>query len=111
MAIRAQEACAALLRPGLEGRAVEAEGRRIVGEGGLGEAFLYSGLHSVGVIEFEPPIFGPSSPAVLQPGMVISIDIPMFNADWGGLRVESGYLVTEVRRGAPRARARTASLR
>ncbi len=94
-AIRAQEACARLLRPGIEGRAVEAEGRRIVADAGLGEAFLYSGLHSVGVIEFEPPIFGPSSPAVLQPGMVISIDIPMFNTDWGGLRVESGYLVTQ----------------
>ena len=95
VAIRAQEACARLLRPGIEGRAVEAEGRRIVADAGLGEAFLYSGLHSVGVIEFEPPIFGPSSPAVLQPSMVISIDIPMFNTDWGGLRVESGYLVTE----------------
>ena len=95
VAIRAQEACARLLRPGIEGRAVEAEGRRIVADAGLGEAFLYSGLHSVGVIEFEPPIFGPSSPAMLQPGMVISIDIPMFNTDWGGLRVESGYLVTE----------------
>ena len=95
VAIRAQEACARLLRPGVEGRAVEAEGRRIVADAGLGEAFLYSGLHSVGVIEFEPPIFGPSSPAMLRPGMVISIDIPMFNTDWGGLRVESGYLVTE----------------
>jgi len=75
--------------------AVEAEGRRIVGDAGLGEAFLYSGLHSVGVIEFEPPIFGPSSPAVLKPNMVISIDIPMFNTSWGGLRVEDGYLITE----------------
>lgn len=95
VAICAQEACAALLRPGIEGRAVEAEGRRIVGDAGLGEAFLYSGLHSVGVIEFEPPIFGPSNPAVLDSGMVISIDIPMFNTPWGGLRVESGYLITE----------------
>jgi Xaa-Pro aminopeptidase len=74
---------------------VEAVGRRIVEEAGLGEAFLYSGLHSVGVIEFEPPIFGPSSPATLEPGMVISIDIPMFDSPWGGLRVEDGYLVTE----------------
>ena len=94
-AIRAQTTCADLLRPGIEGRAVEAAGRRVVSDAGLGEAFLYSGLHSVGVIEFEPPIFGPSSPAVLKPNMVISIDIPMFNTDWGGLRVEDGYLITE----------------
>lgn len=53
------------------------------GAAGLGEYFLYSGVHSVGVIEFEPPIFGPSSPAVLKPGMVISVDIPLFNTPWG----------------------------
>jgi len=94
-AIRAQTACAELLRPGIEGRAVEAAGRRIVTVAGPGEAFLYSGLHSVGVIEFEPPIFGPSSPTVLKPNMVISIDIPMFNTSWGGLRIEDGYLITE----------------
>jgi Xaa-Pro aminopeptidase len=48
----------------------------------------------VGLIEFEPPIFGPSSAATLEEGMVVSIDIPVFNAPWGGLRVEDGFLVT-----------------
>jgi Xaa-Pro aminopeptidase len=94
VAIRAQQACAAALRPGIEGREVEAIGRQIVNTANLGQYFLYSGVHSVGVIEFEPPIFGPSSPAVLKKDMVISIDIPMFNAAWGGLRIENGYLIT-----------------
>ena len=94
VAIEAQQACSAALRPGIEGREVEAIGRQIVQAAGLGQYFLYSGVHSVGVIEFEPPIFGPSSPAVLEQDMIISIDIPMFNAPWGGLRIENGYLVT-----------------
>jgi Xaa-Pro aminopeptidase len=94
VAIRAQQACCDALRPGIEGRAVEAIGRKIVAEEDLGQYFLYSGVHSVGVIEFEPPIFGPSSPATLKEDMVISIDIPMFNTPWGGLRIESGYLIT-----------------
>jgi Xaa-Pro aminopeptidase len=94
VAVRAQQACAAELRPGIEGRQVEATGRRIVEQAGLGDFFLYSGVHSLGVIEFEPPIFGPSSPAVLKEDMIISIDIPMFNAPWGGLRVENGYRIT-----------------
>ena len=94
VAIRAQQACRDALRPGIEGRAVEAIGRKIVADGNLGQYFLYSGVHSVGVIEFEPPIFGPSSPATLKEDMVISIDIPMFNTPWGGLRIESGYLIT-----------------
>jgi Xaa-Pro aminopeptidase len=91
----AQEACFQAMRPGIEGREVEAVGRRIVEEAGLGPYFLYSGVHSVGVVEFEPPIFGPSSAAILRPNMVISVDIPLFNTPWGGLRIEDGFLITE----------------
>lgn len=95
VATAAQEACYRALRPGIEGRAVESIGRKIVSDAGLGDYFLYSGVHSVGVIEFEPPIFGPSSPALLKKDMIISVDIPLFNTPWGGLRVEDGYLLTE----------------
>lgn len=95
VAVNAQEACFKALRPGIEGRQVEAVGRKIVQEGGLGPHFLYSGVHSVGVIEFEPPIFGPSSSAELKKDMVISIDIPIFNTPWGGLRIEDGYVITD----------------
>ena len=83
------------MRPGVVGAQVEAVGRQIVNDAGLGAYFLYSGVHSVGVIEFEPPIFGPSSGAKLEKNMVISVDIPMFNTPWGGLRVEDGFLITE----------------
>ena len=93
-AIRAQHAAAEALRPGREGRQGEAVARGIMAGAGLGQYFLYSGLHSVGVIEFEPPIFGPSSAATLEENMVISIDIPVFNAPWGGLRIEDGYVIT-----------------
>ena len=95
VACHAQEACYAALRPGIEGRTVEAVGRRIVGDAGLGQHFLYSGVHSLGVIEFEPPIFGPSSDALILKDMTLSIDIPLFDAPWGGLRVEDGYLITD----------------
>jgi Xaa-Pro aminopeptidase len=95
VAYRAQEACFHAMRPGVEGRAVEAVGRRIVEAAGLGQYFLYSGVHSVGVIEFEPPILGPSSAARLKKDMVVSVDIPLFDAPWGGLRVEDGFRITE----------------
>ena len=93
-ACRGQEVCFRGLRPGRLGRDVEALGRQAVSEAGLGRYFLYSGLHSIGVIEFEPPILGPSSTTVLEENMVISVDIPLFNTPWGGLRVEDGYLIT-----------------
>jgi Xaa-Pro aminopeptidase len=95
VAWQAQQACFRAMRPGIEGRDVEAIGRRVVEDAGMGRYFLYSGVHSVGVIEFEPPIFGPSSSALFQSDMVISVDIPLFDAPWGGLRVEDGFLITE----------------
>lgn len=94
-AIKAQESCYKEIKPGIEGRKVEKTGREIVENAGFGKYFLYSGIHSVGVIEFEPPIFGPGSNAVLKKNMVISVDIPIFNTPWGGIRIEDGYLVTE----------------
>jgi Xaa-Pro aminopeptidase len=94
VACAAQEACYREMGPGVEGRQVEATGRRIVEHAGLGPYFLYSGVHSVGVIEFEPPICGPSSTAILSKDMVISVDIPLFNTPWGGLRVEDGFVIT-----------------
>jgi Xaa-Pro aminopeptidase len=94
VACRGQEACFRGLRPGSLGRDVETLGRQMAAEAGLGRYFLYSGLHSIGVVEFEPPIFGPSSTAALQENIIISIDIPLFNKPWGGLRVEDGFLVT-----------------
>ena len=94
--VRAQEACAAALCPGKKGADVEAIGRGIMAEAGYGENFMYSGLHSIGVTEFEPPILGPSSSTLLEKNMVISIDIPLFEAPGiTGSRTEDGYILTD----------------
>ena len=96
VAIAAQKAAVNAMRPGVSGGAVEGAARRVVEAAGLGHHFLYCGVHSVGVVEFEPPIFGPTSDEVLQAGMVLSVDVPLFHAPWGGLRYEDGYLITDV---------------
>jgi Xaa-Pro aminopeptidase len=90
----AHRLCAAALCQGKDA-AVERMGRDHMAEFGLGENFLYSGIHSIGVIEFEPPIFGPSCKSLMEKNMVLSIDIPVFDAPWGGLRIENGYLIGE----------------
>ena len=92
--IDAQNTCGRNLIPGRVGSEVEALGRQIMARAGYGENFLYSGLHSVGVIEFEPPILGPSSDTVIRENMVISVDIPLHEADICGSRTEDGYLIT-----------------
>ena len=94
-AVKAQKAAMEAMQPGTPGSEVEGAARRVVEAAGLGQHFLYSGVHSVGVVEFEPPIFGPGNHDPLQVGMVLSIDVPLFHAPWGGLRYEDGYLITK----------------
>lgn len=94
VAVAAQKAAMEAMRPGTPGSEVEGAARRVVEAGGLEKYFLYSGVHSVGVIEFEPPIFGPGNHDPLQADMVLSIDVPLFHTPWGGLRYEDGYLIT-----------------
>jgi Xaa-Pro aminopeptidase len=95
VAVAAQRAAMETMRPGAPGSEVEGAARRVVEAAGLGEYFLYCGVHSVGVVEFEPPIFGPGNHDPLQADMVLSIDVPLFHAPWGGLRYEDGYLITD----------------
>jgi Xaa-Pro aminopeptidase len=95
VAVTAQKAAMDVMHPGTPGSQVEGAARRVVEAAGLGEYFLYCGVHSVGVIEFEPPIFGPGNHDPLQSDMILSIDVPLFHAPWGGLRYEDGYLITE----------------
>lgn len=95
VAVAAQKAAMEAMCPGTPGSEVEGAARRVVEGAGLGEYFLYCGVHSVGVIEFEPPIFGPGNHDPLQTDMILSIDVPLFHAPWGGLRYEDGYLITE----------------
>jgi Xaa-Pro aminopeptidase len=94
VALEAQHAAAQAMQPGRPGSEVEGAARQIVEAADLGPNFLYSGVHSIGVIEFEPPIFGPNNHNPLQTGMVLSVDVPLFHTPWGGLRYECGYLVT-----------------
>jgi Xaa-Pro aminopeptidase len=52
-------------------------------------------VHSTGMVEFEPPVFTAGTEEVLRPGMAFNIDVPIFGAPWGGLRLEDGFSVTE----------------
>lgn len=92
-AIHAQQAAREQMRPGTPGNLVDATAREVVAKYGLSEHFVYTGAHSIGVSEFEPPSLASTYTEELVEDMVFSIDIPLFFAPWGGLRYESGYRV------------------
>lgn len=95
LSMQAQEETQAVLKPGTKGFEVDAATRRVINAAGLGQHFVYTGVHSVGVVEFEPPILSSTSQDEIQKNMVLSIDIPLFlNDDFGGFRLENGFLIT-----------------
>jgi Xaa-Pro aminopeptidase len=94
VAVEAADAVVAALRPGATGAQVAKAGLEVLSENGLIEYCVYSGNHSVGTSEFEPPILTSTSDYVVHEDMVVSVDVPLFFAPWGGMRYEDGYLVT-----------------
>jgi len=65
-------------------------------DAGLGRHFVYTGIHSVGVVEFEPPIMTSDMQEEIRENMVLSIDIPLFlHDDFGGFRIENGFVITK----------------
>ncbi|MCI6466973.1 MAG: Xaa-Pro peptidase family protein [Faecalicatena sp.] len=95
LVMSAQEETMKSLGPGMTGKEMDAISRNQLEKAGFGKNFAYTGIHSVGVIEFEQPILSSKCDVVLKPNMVFSIDIPLFLNKWGGMRLENGYLVTE----------------
>lgn len=93
-AIAAADATVAALRPGATGAEVAQAGLAVLREHGVVELCVYSGNHSVGTSEFEPPILTSTSDYVVHEDMVVSVDVPLFFAPWGGMRYEDGYHVT-----------------
>lgn len=94
-AIHAQNAAKKFLVPGEDGYKADQAARKVAEEAGLGNHFVYSGIHSIGITEFEPPVLKSTFTDKVEENMVFSIDIPLFFNSWGGLRFEDGFHVTK----------------
>jgi Xaa-Pro dipeptidase len=93
-AIAASEASAAKLKVGAIGSDISGAGLDVLRKANLIDLCVYSGIHSVGTSEFEPPILTSVSEFILPNNSFLSIDVPLFMASWGGFRVETGYQVS-----------------
>jgi Xaa-Pro aminopeptidase len=88
-----QRAAVEHFRVGAKGRDSARAVRDLFDAASTGAELPYVPVHSIGVIEFEPPIFGSGSDVEVQAGMALSIDAALFHADWGGLRIEDGFSI------------------
>lgn len=83
------------LAVGKTGKQLDAPARAYFEEQNLSQYLVCPFVHTIGLHEAESPFFGPHSNDVLQPGMMICIDISFFgHPEFHGLRIETGYEIT-----------------
>ncbi|HOA98691.1 MAG TPA: Xaa-Pro peptidase family protein [Candidatus Atribacteria bacterium] len=84
------------LVPGAKGRDIDSKTREFLVKKGYAKYLVCPFVHTIGLMEAEAPFFGPNSNDTLQPGMTVCIDVSVFSVpEVNGIRLESGYLITE----------------
>lgn len=90
------DAALALIRPGVAMRTIYDAAMDAVRNKGLHAYSRGHVGHSIGMDDQteEPPFIGPND-SVLQPGMVLCLELPFYPPDVGGFNIEDMVLVTE----------------
>jgi Xaa-Pro aminopeptidase len=89
----ALDVAAETIRPGARAADVDRAVRSVLGEWGF--PLVHHAGHGVGVFQHEPPFLVPDSEWILEEGMVLAVEPGIYDASWGGIRLESEYLVRE----------------
>ena len=92
--LRAQQTAMQLIRPGVEGQAIDTAARAVIADAGYGGFFGHGLGHGIGLQIHEAPALRPNSTHVLQPGMIVTVEPGIYLPDWGGVRIEDDVLVT-----------------
>ena len=95
--LKAMRTCEAGIRPGITGKEADALARDVLEAAGLGEYYVHSTGHGVGLQIHEGPSLSQHNidEQPLQPGMVVTVEPGVYIPGWSGARIEDCVLVTE----------------
>lgn len=90
----AHDRAIAAVKPGISCRALDALARDYIKDQGFGEYFGHGLGHGVGLDIHERPTISPRSEAIVEEGMVITIEPGIYIPGLGGVRIEDTVAVT-----------------
>ena len=92
---QAQQAAATALVHGTPAKDVDSAARRVLTTHGLNDYFTHGLGHGIGLDVHEAPAIRQNSEAVLEAGMIVTLEPAVYIPGWGGVRIEDMYLVTK----------------
>jgi Xaa-Pro aminopeptidase len=98
LVLRAQLAALDAVRPGPEGREIDAVARDLIAAAGHGEHFGHGLGHGVGLDVHEAPRLSRTASDTLAPGHVVTVEPGVYLPGVGGVRIEDLVVVTETGR-------------
>jgi len=93
--IDAQKRAIGCIRHGIKAKDIDAISRQYIIDKGLGKYFIHGLGHGIGLETHEAPNISRNSRAILQEGMVITIEPGVYIPQWGGVRIEDVVLITK----------------
>jgi Xaa-Pro dipeptidase len=91
--LAAHDAAVAAVRPGERVAVVDEAARTVIRAAGLADHFIHRVGHGLGLEAHEAPSLEPGSDAVLETGMVVTIEPGVYLPGWGGVRIEDDLVV------------------
>jgi Xaa-Pro dipeptidase len=92
---RANEAGIAAARPGVTCSTVDKAARTVIDEAGYGQYFIHRTGHGLGIETHELPQISETNEALLQPGMVFTVEPGIYIPGLGGVRIEDNVHITD----------------
>jgi Xaa-Pro aminopeptidase len=95
LVLRAQLAALDAVRPGPDGRSIDAVARDLIAAAGHADHFGHGLGHGVGMEVHEAPRLSRNGDAALAPGNVVTVEPGVYLPGRGGVRIEDLVVVTE----------------